>query len=202
MCFIHFPSAPAISVPRYDQPPPLPPPITYQPRPPERNQPVLVPANPYHTAEIPDWLQVYARAPLKWVHTLRYLHTTELGVLVISEAPRSFRPSSFCFVFSALRNYAVLKLPVINTQSKCSAFKTNCLLYYENAGKLWCLMFQLFLFSIVHNQLQSRIYSACFEIYTYWHLLLIENFSYKPRKRWNTAYKDKIMFVLTFAYGN
>lgn len=55
------------SVPRYDQPPPLPPPVTYQPRPAERNQPVLVPANPYHTAEIPDWLQVYARAPLKWV---------------------------------------------------------------------------------------------------------------------------------------
>lgn len=53
------------SVPRYDQPPPLPPPVTYQPRPTERNQPVLVPANPYHTAEIPDWLQVYARAPLK-----------------------------------------------------------------------------------------------------------------------------------------
>lgn len=52
-----------LSVPRYDQPPP--PPVTYQPRPPERNQPVLVPANPYHTAEIPDWLQVYARAPLK-----------------------------------------------------------------------------------------------------------------------------------------
>ncbi|XP_028421129.1 protein salvador homolog 1 isoform X4 [Perca flavescens] len=55
----------APSVPRYDQPPPLPPPVTYQPRPAERNQPVLVPANPYHTAEIPDWLQVYARAPLK-----------------------------------------------------------------------------------------------------------------------------------------
>lgn len=58
---LYFPS----SVPRYDQPPPLPPPVTYQPRPAERNQPVLVPANPYHTAEIPDWLQVYARAPLK-----------------------------------------------------------------------------------------------------------------------------------------
>lgn len=56
-----------LSVPRYDQPPPLPPPVTYQPRPAERNQPVLVPANPYHTAEIPDWLQVYARAPLKLV---------------------------------------------------------------------------------------------------------------------------------------
>lgn len=54
-------------MPRYDQPPPLPPPVTYQPRPVDRNQPVLVPANPYHTAEIPDWLQVYARAPLKWV---------------------------------------------------------------------------------------------------------------------------------------
>lgn len=60
------PSSPsALSVPRYDQPPPLPPPVAYQPRPAERNQPVLVPANPYHTAEIPDWLQVYARAPLK-----------------------------------------------------------------------------------------------------------------------------------------
>ncbi|KAG9275481.1 hypothetical protein AMEX_G10002 [Astyanax mexicanus] len=62
----------APSVPRYDQPPPLPPPITYQPRPPERNQPVLVPANPYHTAEIPDWLQVYARAPLKYDHILKW----------------------------------------------------------------------------------------------------------------------------------
>lgn len=55
----------SFSVPRYDQPPPLPPPVIYQPRNAERNQPVLVPANPYHTAEIPDWLQVYARAPLK-----------------------------------------------------------------------------------------------------------------------------------------
>lgn len=54
------------SVPRYDQPPPPPLPVTYQPRPAERTQPMLVPANPYHTAEIPDWLQVYARAPLKW----------------------------------------------------------------------------------------------------------------------------------------
>ncbi|XP_054652520.1 protein salvador homolog 1 isoform X3 [Dunckerocampus dactyliophorus] len=62
----------APSVPRYDQPPPLPPPITYQPRPAERNQPVLVPANPYHTAEIPDWLQVYARAPLKYDHILKW----------------------------------------------------------------------------------------------------------------------------------
>ena len=26
---------------------------------------LLVPANPYHTAEIPDWLQVYAQAPVK-----------------------------------------------------------------------------------------------------------------------------------------
>ncbi|XP_067241513.1 protein salvador homolog 1 isoform X2 [Chanodichthys erythropterus] len=60
----------APSVPRYDQPPP--PPVTYQPRPPERNQPVLVPANPYHTAEIPDWLQVYARAPLKYDHILKW----------------------------------------------------------------------------------------------------------------------------------
>ncbi|RVE57603.1 hypothetical protein OJAV_G00217890 [Oryzias javanicus] len=62
----------APSVPRYDQPPPLPPPVTYQPRPAERNQPVLVPANPYHTAEIPDWLQVYARAPLKYDHILKW----------------------------------------------------------------------------------------------------------------------------------
>ncbi|XP_028853360.1 protein salvador homolog 1 [Denticeps clupeoides] len=62
----------APSVPRYDQPPPLPPPITYQPRPSDRNQPVLVPANPYHTAEIPDWLQVYARAPLKYDHILKW----------------------------------------------------------------------------------------------------------------------------------
>ncbi|XP_036397681.1 protein salvador homolog 1 [Megalops cyprinoides] len=62
----------APSVPRYDQPPPLPPPVTYQPRPTDRNQPVLVPANPYHTAEIPDWLQVYARAPLKYDHILKW----------------------------------------------------------------------------------------------------------------------------------
>ncbi|KAM9356325.1 protein salvador homolog 1 [Pholidichthys leucotaenia] len=62
----------APSVPRYDQPPPLPPPVTYQPHPAERNQPVLVPANPYHTAEIPDWLQVYARAPLKYDHILKW----------------------------------------------------------------------------------------------------------------------------------
>ncbi|XP_030628355.1 protein salvador homolog 1 [Chanos chanos] len=62
----------APSVPRYDQPPPLPPPVTYQPRPSDRNQPVLVPANPYHTAEIPDWLQVYARAPLKYDHILKW----------------------------------------------------------------------------------------------------------------------------------
>lgn len=62
----------APSVPRYDQPPPLPPPVTYQPRPVDRNQPVLVPANPYHTAEIPDWLQVYARAPLKYDHILKW----------------------------------------------------------------------------------------------------------------------------------
>ncbi|XP_072345884.1 protein salvador homolog 1 isoform X2 [Scyliorhinus torazame] len=53
----------APSVPRYDQPPPLVPPVVYQPRQTERNQ--LVPANPYHTAEIPDWLKVYARAPVK-----------------------------------------------------------------------------------------------------------------------------------------
>lgn len=57
----------APSVPRYDQPPPLPPPAAYPPR-----QPVLVPANPYHTAEIPDWLQVYARAPLKYDHILKW----------------------------------------------------------------------------------------------------------------------------------
>ncbi|XP_066535303.1 protein salvador homolog 1 [Hoplias malabaricus] len=62
----------APSVPRYDQPPPIPPPITYQPRPPERNQPVLVPANPYHTVDIPDWLHVYARAPLKYDHILKW----------------------------------------------------------------------------------------------------------------------------------
>lgn len=62
----------APSVPRYDQPPKLPPPVTYQPRSAERNQPVLVPANPYHTAEIPDWLQVYARAPLKYDHILKW----------------------------------------------------------------------------------------------------------------------------------
>lgn len=62
----------APSVPRYDQPPPLPPPVTYQPLPPERSQPVLVPANPYHAAEIPDWLQVYARAPVKYDHILKW----------------------------------------------------------------------------------------------------------------------------------
>nr|XP_023665381.1 protein salvador homolog 1 [Paramormyrops kingsleyae] len=62
----------APSVPRYDQPPPLPPPVTYQPRLMDRNQLVLVPANPYHTAEIPDWLQVYARAPLKYDHILKW----------------------------------------------------------------------------------------------------------------------------------
>ncbi|KAG7272752.1 hypothetical protein CRUP_031076 [Coryphaenoides rupestris] len=43
----------APSVPRYDQPPKLPPPVAYPPpRPAERSQPVLVPANPYHTAEM------------------------------------------------------------------------------------------------------------------------------------------------------
>lgn len=62
----------APSVPRYDQPPPLPPPVTYQPRQVERSQPLLVPANPYHTAEIPDWLQVYARAPVKYDHILKW----------------------------------------------------------------------------------------------------------------------------------
>uniref|UniRef100_A0A3P9PWI6 Protein salvador homolog 1 n=1 Tax=Poecilia reticulata TaxID=8081 RepID=A0A3P9PWI6_POERE len=53
----------APSVPRYDQPPPPPPVI---------HQPMLVPANPYHAAEIPDWLQVYARAPLKYDHILKW----------------------------------------------------------------------------------------------------------------------------------
>ncbi|KAI4803639.1 hypothetical protein KUCAC02_025302 [Chaenocephalus aceratus] len=51
----------AHSVPRYDQPPPLPPPVAYQPRPEERNQQVLVPANP-----------LYARAPLKYDHILKW----------------------------------------------------------------------------------------------------------------------------------
>ncbi|XP_052341574.1 protein salvador homolog 1 [Oncorhynchus keta] len=58
----------APSVLQYDQPPP----VVYRPRPAERNHPVLVPANPYHTAEIPDWLQVYARAPLKYDHILKW----------------------------------------------------------------------------------------------------------------------------------
>ncbi|KAE8586497.1 hypothetical protein XENTR_v10021685 [Xenopus tropicalis] len=61
----------APSVPRYDQPPPLPPPVTYQPQQVE-TQALLVPANPYHTAEIPDWLQVYARAPVKYDHILKW----------------------------------------------------------------------------------------------------------------------------------
>lgn len=56
------------SVPRYDQPPP----VSYQPQPAERSQPLLVPANPYHSAEIPDWLQVYARAPVKYDHILKW----------------------------------------------------------------------------------------------------------------------------------
>lgn len=60
----------APSVPRYDQPPALLPPVTYQPRQTQRNQ--LVPANPYHTAEIPDWLKVYARAPVKYDHILKW----------------------------------------------------------------------------------------------------------------------------------
>ncbi|KAL8168634.1 UNVERIFIED_CONTAM: Protein salvador 1 [Gekko kuhli] len=59
---------PSSSVPRYDQPPP----VTYQPQQNERSQPILVPANPYHTAEIPDWLQVYARAPVKYDHILKW----------------------------------------------------------------------------------------------------------------------------------
>ncbi|NXM72136.1 SAV1 protein, partial [Serilophus lunatus] len=58
----------APSVPRYDQPPP----VSYQPQQAERSQPLLVPANPYHTAEIPDWLQVYARAPVKYDHILKW----------------------------------------------------------------------------------------------------------------------------------
>ncbi|XP_062824776.1 protein salvador homolog 1 isoform X1 [Anolis carolinensis] len=58
----------APSVPRYDQPPP----VTYQPQQVELSQPILVPANPYHTAEIPDWLQVYARAPVKYDHILKW----------------------------------------------------------------------------------------------------------------------------------
>ncbi|XP_053553623.1 protein salvador homolog 1 isoform X1 [Bombina bombina] len=62
----------APSIPRYDQPPPLPPPVTYQPQQVERSQALLVPANPYHTAEIPDWLQVYARAPVKYDHILKW----------------------------------------------------------------------------------------------------------------------------------
>ncbi|KAM4690879.1 protein salvador homolog 1 [Rhinophrynus dorsalis] len=62
----------APSVPRYDQPPPLPSSITYQAEQVERTQPLLVPANPYHTAEIPDWLQVYARAPVKYDHILKW----------------------------------------------------------------------------------------------------------------------------------
>ncbi|NXR80234.1 SAV1 protein, partial [Pycnonotus jocosus] len=58
----------APSVPRYDQPPP----VSYQAQPPERSQALLVPANPYHSAEIPDWLQVYARAPVKYDHILKW----------------------------------------------------------------------------------------------------------------------------------
>lgn len=46
--------------------------MTYQPQQTERNQSLLVPANPYHTAEIPDWLQVYARAPVKYDHILKW----------------------------------------------------------------------------------------------------------------------------------
>ncbi|XP_054893977.1 protein salvador homolog 1 [Poeciliopsis prolifica] len=59
----------APSVPRYDQPPSPPPPVTHQP---QRMQQVLVPANPYHTANIPEWLQVYARAPVKYDHILKW----------------------------------------------------------------------------------------------------------------------------------
>ncbi|XP_063255796.1 protein salvador homolog 1 [Prinia subflava] len=58
----------APSVPRYDQPPP----VSYQAQPPERSQALLVPANPYHSADIPDWLQVYARAPVKYDHILKW----------------------------------------------------------------------------------------------------------------------------------
>ncbi|XP_014049693.2 protein salvador homolog 1 isoform X2 [Salmo salar] len=61
----------APSVLQYDQPP-LPSPVVYQPRPAERDHPVLVPANPYHMAAIPDWLQVYARAQLKYDHILKW----------------------------------------------------------------------------------------------------------------------------------
>ncbi|XP_005047927.1 PREDICTED: protein salvador homolog 1 isoform X2 [Ficedula albicollis] len=60
----------APSVPRYDQPPPLS--VSYQPQPVERSQALLVPANPYHSADIPDWLQVYARAPVKYDHILKW----------------------------------------------------------------------------------------------------------------------------------
>lgn len=67
-----FVCLPLYSVPRYDQPPP----VTYQPQQAERSQPLLVPANPYHTAEIPDWLQVYARAPVKWAFFFFPLHFT------------------------------------------------------------------------------------------------------------------------------
>uniref|UniRef100_A0A8C5VYA3 Uncharacterized protein n=1 Tax=Microcebus murinus TaxID=30608 RepID=A0A8C5VYA3_MICMU len=60
------PCSPSIS--QYDQPPP----VTYQPQQTERNQSLLVPENPYHTPEIPDWLQVYARAPVKYDHILKW----------------------------------------------------------------------------------------------------------------------------------
>ncbi|NXD30755.1 SAV1 protein, partial [Spelaeornis formosus] len=49
-----------------------PPPMCYQAPPPERSQALLVPANPYHSADVPDWLQVYARAPVKYDHILKW----------------------------------------------------------------------------------------------------------------------------------
>ncbi|KAG8449168.1 hypothetical protein GDO86_016008 [Hymenochirus boettgeri] len=60
----------APSIPRYDQPPP--PPLTYQSQQVERSQSLLFPANPYHIADIPDWLQVYFRAPVKYDHILKW----------------------------------------------------------------------------------------------------------------------------------
>uniref|UniRef100_A0A8C5L2R1 Protein salvador homolog 1 n=1 Tax=Jaculus jaculus TaxID=51337 RepID=A0A8C5L2R1_JACJA len=54
----------------------------------ERNQSLLVPANPYHAAEIPDWPQVYAQAPVKYDHFLKWelfqllLFTKELEQIV------------------------------------------------------------------------------------------------------------------------
>ncbi|XP_061429731.1 protein salvador homolog 1 [Lethenteron reissneri] len=66
------PCAPSIL--RYDQPPPMRalPPMLYNAQPPVRSQPVLVPANPYHSAEIPEWLLVYAHAPHEYDHKLKW----------------------------------------------------------------------------------------------------------------------------------